>query len=417
MQVEVITIGDEILIGQTLDTNSGWMGRILNKHGFTVSRVTSIGDEPGEIKNCLTDCLSRVKIVLITGGLGPTKDDLTKHTLAEYFGTKLIMNEEVLQRVESFFSKLGRPMLESNRMQALMPENCQVLPNLKGTASGMCFEKDGALIISMPGVPYEMEHLMEAQVLPLLKTKFKAGTVVHKTIVTVGIGESFLAEKIAEWEDNLSNAGFKLAYLPSPGMVKLRISAYSGVEADLNQKITSYLEQLYRLIPEFIYGDEDESLELVIGKLLLTSGKTLATAESCTGGNIARLITSISGASGYFKGSAVVYSNEIKNKVLGVSLDLIDEHGAESIAVVEEMAIQARKVFNTDYAVATSGFAGPDGGTPEKPVGTIYFAVASNNGVISDSQKFGSDRLRNIERSTIAVLNLLRKELVKDVEN
>lgn len=417
MKAEIITIGDEILIGQTVDTNSAFIGKTLNRAGFIVNRINSISDDASEIVGCLRESLQRVQIVIITGGLGPTKDDLTKHTLSEFFDMPLVLNTEVLERVESFFRKLDRPILDVNRNQALLPDKCKVLPNQKGTASGMWFDWEDAVIISLPGVPYEMEHLMELQVVPKLKMRFKPDTIVHKTIMTQGIGESFLAEIIASWENSLSNDGIKLAYLPSPGMVKLRLSAYGGDEHERRRQIDGYASELYSLIPDYIFGEEDEQLEHVIGKLLTQSNKTLATAESCTGGNIDRLITSVPGSSNYFKGSVVAYSNFAKQQFLGIDQSDLDKFGAESAEIVEKMALNAMQLFQADYAVATSGFAGPGGGKDEVPVGTIFYAIASEKGVRSYKQKFGSDRIRNIERSTLAVLNLLRKELLKDLGN
>ncbi len=417
MKAEIITVGDEILIGQTVDTNSAWIGKNMNLAGFFVNRISSISDDPEEIINCLKECLQRVQIVIITGGLGPTKDDLTKHTLAGFFNSQLVMNEEVLERVEGFFKRMDRPMLEVNRNQAMLPDNCIVLPNNKGTASGMWFNWGDAAVISLPGVPFEMEHLMETQVLPKLKAKFNPDTILHKTIMTQGMGESFIADILVDWENALTEDGIKLAYLPSPGMVKLRLSAYGGNESLRKKQIADYVAELYTLIPDYIYGEEDEQLEHVIGKLLTNGGMTLATAESCTGGNIDRLITSVPGSSVYFKGSVVAYSNFAKQQFLGIEAQLLDQFGAESAEVVEQMAVNALQLFQSDYAIATSGFAGPGGGTEELPVGTIFYAIASVNGVKSFKQKFGSDRIRNIERSTLAVLNLLRKELLKDLGN
>lgn len=417
MDAEIITIGDEILIGQTVDTNSAWIGKAMNRNGYTVRRINSISDDPTEIVNCLAECLARVKIIILTGGLGPTKDDLTKHTLAGFFKSTLVINEEVLSRVEAFFKELDRPMLEVNRNQALMPDNCTVLPNGKGTASGMWFDSNDAAVISLPGVPFEMEHLMETQVLPKLKVRFPTSTVVHRTIMTQGLGESFLAEIIEKWETSVLEKGIKLAYLPSPGMVKLRLSAYDGDELTRVNEISDFISQLYGLIPEYIFGEDDELLEQVIGKILIEKKRSLATAESCTGGNIARLLTSVPGSSEYFKGGMVAYSNFSKQQLLHIDGRLIEEYGAESVQVVEEMATKARQLFQSDYAVATSGFAGPSGGTEKAPVGTVFFAIASEKGVISFAQKFGGDRTRNIERSTLAILNLLRKELLKDLGN
>ncbi len=417
MDIELITIGDEILIGQTIDSNSAWMGKALNRVGFRVSRISSISDAEEDISVCLTECLSRVKVVVITGGLGPTKDDVTKFTLAKYFESELVMDPLALARVESFFAKLNRPLLEVNRLQALVPEKCKVLPNLKGTASGMMFEQNGALVFSLPGVPYEMSHLMETQVIPEIQKKFQGETVIHKTIMTQGVGESFLAETIAEWENSLTALNIKLAYLPSPGMVKLRLTTFGGDSEVAQARIDQKVMELFELVPQYIFGEEDEDLEIVVGKILLANDLTVSVAESCTGGTIAQRLTSEPGSSKFFKGGVVSYSNESKVQILGVPPEIIAEYGAVSEQVVTEMATRARVLFKTNYGLATTGIAGPDGGTEQNPVGTIYLAVATGRGVVTHKQKFGSDRLRNIERSTIEILNLFRKELLKDLGN
>lgn len=415
MQIEVITIGDEILIGQTVDTNSAWLGRTLNAAGFRIRRIVSISDQRDEMIQALDESLSRVDMVIVTGGLGPTKDDITKKVLAEYFDTDLIMNQEVLDRVSAFFERMNRPLLDVNRQQALVPANCDVLPNLKGTASGMWFDRDNKVVVSLPGVPYEMEHLMEEQVIPRMITRFQPGSIVHQTIMTQGIGESFLSKIIEDWEERLLKSGLKLAYLPSPGYVKLRITSVDRPKEQALQEISGWVDELRPLIEPYLFAESDVPMERVVADLLRQHGLTLGMAESCTGGYAAHLITRMAGASDFFKGSLVTYSSSSKTGVLHVDPLLLDAHGAESREVAEVMASLTRDRLGCDYALALTGFAGPSGGTEAVPVGTIFYAVATPTGVVSESKKFGSDRMRNIERSTMEVLNLLRKELIKDL--
>ncbi len=410
---EIITIGDELLIGQTVDTNSAWMAKVLNLNGIKLHQITSVSDEREHILQALNDSSKRAKIVLITGGLGPTKDDITKSTLCEYFNTKLEMNAEVLESIENFFKQFDRPMLDSNRNQALLPKACEVLINTRGTASGMWFEKEGVVYVSMPGVPYEMKGLMTDEVIARLKYRFETPAIYHKTLLTQGIGESFLAEQIRQWEDSLAARDLKLAYLPSPGMVKLRISAYGHDELELREKVLLAASELRSQISDFVFGEDEQSMESIIGELLKSKNKTLALAESCTGGNISRILTAIPGSSQYFLGCAVTYSNASKVDILGAKSESLTEYGAVSKAVVEEMAVGSKRNFHSDYALATSGVAGPEGGTVEKPVGLVWIALAGPNGVVSEKFNFGNNRDRNIQRASIMALDMLRKELLK----
>jgi len=412
MEVELLTIGDEILIGQTVDTNSAWMAKSLNAIGLKVGRINSIADTGSAIKSALKEIEKRSSIILMTGGLGPTKDDITKKTLCEYFDTTLVRNQEVLQKIERFFAQRGREMLESNRAQADLPESCEVLPNFLGTASGMWFEKNNSIFVSMPGVPYEMKGLMEKEVIPRLQKRFQLPRLYHKTIMTEGIAESFLSEKIRDWEAALGFDSIHIAYLPSPGVVKIRLSAEGVGSYDaFKQKVDKHVERLKKLIPEYIFGEDDILMQEAIAELLKKENKTLSLAESCTGGNLAQLITSVAGSSDYFMGSVVSYSNRSKADLLGVSFSDINNYGAVSKAVVMQMALGARRKFETDYALATSGVAGPDGGSKEKPVGTVWIAVAGKEGVFAKRFLLEKDRGRNIKRASLAALSMLRRAL------
>ncbi len=409
MHAEIISIGDELLIGQTINTNAAWMGEQLNLIGIDVIRTIVISDKKEAILDTLYESSQRVNIILITGGLGPTKDDITKHTLCEYFNSNLVRDEETLKLIEDYFTKRGRQMLETNRQQADLPDNCKVLKNIHGTAPGMWFEKNDCLYVSMPGVPYEMKAIMSEYVIPELKNRFINETILHRTILTQGIGESFLAEIIKAWEIKLRNEQLSLAYLPSPGIVRLRISAKGKNEQELQQKINFFEKELIQLIPQYVYGFEKEKLEEITGKLLFNKKQTLSIAESCTGGYISHLITSVSGSSNYFLGSVISYDNSVKINQLGVYNEDINKHGAVSQQIVEQMAIGVRKLINTDYSIAVSGIAGPDGGTPDKPVGTVWIAIAHPNGVYSKKFLFEQNRERNIQRTALTALNLLRK--------
>jgi len=412
MNVEIITIGDEILIGQIVDTNSAWMAVELNQIGVKIAQITSISDNPEHLVEALNNAKQRASVVLITGGLGPTKDDRTKKVLCEYFNSKFVLDEKTLEHVTDFFRKRGMDMIQLNHDQALVPECCQVLFNPVGTAPGMWFEQDGAIFVSMPGVPFEMKQMMTDHVIPRLTKLSGRGKIVHKTVLVIGIGESILAEMIESWEDALSDY-IHLAYLPSPGLVKLRLSAFGDDEQKLKNEVDAEIEKLKQIIPDSIYGYGEETLAQVVGKLLIEKGQTMCTAESCTGGFIAHSVTSVPGSSNWFKGSVVAYSNEIKQQLLGVKEESLSNYGAVSEQVVREMAEGARKVLNADFAVATSGVAGPDGGTVEKPVGSVWIAVAGPQGTKAAFYNFANNRERNIIRSGQAALDMLRLLLLK----
>ena len=412
MKVEIITIGDELLIGQTIDTNSAWMGHELNKIGFEVLQITSVSDNSDEIKRALKEAEVRVGFILVTGGLGPTKDDITKHTLCEYFNSILVFNEEVLKIVEGHFLSRGLVMPEVNKNQAMVPNNCEVLMNEKGTAPGMLFRKGEKIIVSMPGVPYEMKGIMTNYVLPLLSEKNVDNHIVHHTVLTFGIGESFLMEIIKNWEDSLAQENIKLAYLPGFGNVKLRLTKSGKNKEEIEKTVTKKVEELKILIPNYYFGENEDTMESVVGKLLSERGATLSTAESCTGGFVSHLITSVSGSSSYFLGGVVAYDNVVKKTVLKVSNESLINFGAVSSEVVEQMAKGVLTLLNTDYAIATSGIAGPDGGSEQKPVGTVWIAVASKEKVVSEKFVLGNKRKSVIFNASVAALNLLRKEFL-----
>jgi nicotinamide-nucleotide amidase len=411
MKAAIITIGDELLIGQTVDTNSAWMGAELSKSGFDVIRMTSIHDRRGDIIAALNDAAGKSDVVLITGGLGPTSDDITKQTLCEFFNTRLVIDNEVLGMIEGMMIRRNYPMNENNRRQAEVPESCRVIKNGAGTAPGMWFEKDGTIYISMPGVPNEMKHIMTEHVLPELNKRFTSQTIIHRNIMTYGTFEAKLAETLTGFEAALPE-NIKLAYLPAQGVIKLRLTATGTDRVALSNLVNNQVNKLYKIIPELIFGENEESLEMIIGKLLKAKSKTVSTAESCTGGEIAHLLTSVPGSSDYYKGSVIAYDNSVKTQLLGVQQDIINNYGAVSEDVVREMAIGVRNLLGTDYAVATSGIAGPDGGTEAKPVGTIWIAVASGHGVITEKRVFGNDRITNIKRFSLTALNLLRKQII-----
>lgn len=411
MQAEIITIGDEILIGQIIDTNSSWLGQELGKLGISVVHRTSVSDNTNAITEALQAAKKRAKIIIITGGLGPTKDDVTKTTLASYFNTTLVTNEEVKKWVTQIFTKRNLPIIDSNMQQALVPKNCEVLFNRSGTAPGMWFDEDDTVYISMPGVPFEMKVIFEEECIPRLKQKYSLPNIVHRTILTCNIGESFLAQKIESLENKLPTH-IKLAYLPSVGMVRLRFSGTHHNLTQLNAEMQLIINELYELIGNNIYGEENDTLEKVVGDLLKRDNKNLATAESCTGGYVAHLITSIPGSSAYYKGSIISYANEVKINELGVLPDTLKTVGAVSEDCVKQMAEGIRKKLNTNYAIATSGIAGPDGGTAQKPVGTVWIAISSNKHTIAKQFNFGDNRERTIQRSAIQALDMLRKELL-----
>ncbi len=416
MQVEIITIGDEILIGQIVDTNSAFIGTILNLNGISVKQISSVSDNREHILKALDEAKSRADIILITGGLGPTKDDITKKTLCEYFITTMRFDEGAYEDVVNLFAQYGKEVTPINRLQAEVPENCEVIRNKNGTAPGMWFDVDGKIFVSMPGVPYEMKAMMQQQIIPKLKSKFKLPFIFHKTVLTQGIGESHLSEIIADWEDSLTSLNIKLAYLPSPGMVRLRLSTTGSDETLLRNNVEKKIEELKTIISEYIYGyeiygEEKETLEQLVGKLLREKNKTISTAESCTGGYISHLLTLVSGSSEYYIGSVISYSYEIKETELGVSKQVLEMQGAVSQPVVEQMAKAIREKYKTDYSIAASGIAGPSGGTDEKPVGTVWIAIATPDKIISEKFLFGNNRERNIHKTANAALNMLRKEL------
>ncbi|MDY0342021.1 MAG: competence/damage-inducible protein A [Lentimicrobium sp.] len=409
MFAEIVTIGDEILIGQVVDTNSAWMAEQLNIVGVNVAQITSIADNREQILDTLTQAAAHADVVLITGGLGPTRDDITKQTLCEYFDTRLVLNVEALKNIERIFVSRGYALTPVNSAQAELPESCDPLINAQGTASGMWFEKEGKLYVSMPGVPFEMKGLMKDFVLPRL-AKINNKVVLHRTVLTQGVGESFLADKISDWEDTLP-AHIKLAYLPQPGIVRLRLSGRGKNKKLIQLELDNRIEALYKIIPDFIFGEGADTLEGLCGSLLRDQNLTLATAESCTGGYIAHLITSIAGSSDYFKGSVVSYANEVKEKVLGVSSELLNVQGAVSEEVVVEMAQGAKKLLNVDCVIAVSGIAGPGGGSPEKPVGTIWICLITPGEIKTRKFLFGDQRDRNIRRTALAALAMLHKAL------
>ena len=410
MKAAIVTIGDEILIGQIIDTNSAWMAKELTAAGIDIKEMASISDDPAQITSTLDRLIGTVDLILMTGGLGPTRDDLTKDTLNEYFGGTMIMNQEVLDGIEEFFRKRGRSMLETNRRQALVPDVCKILPNNFGTAPGMWFTKDNTSIISMPGVPYEMKPLVSEQLLPALQKELGIPVIVHRTVMTQGVPESYLAEMIKDWELSLP-ACMKLAYLPRPGVVRLRLTVKGDCAGSANEMLDEKIAGLTALIGDHIFGFEDTLLEKVLGELLKEKGLHIATAESCTGGNIAHLITSVAGSSSYFNGSIVAYSNEVKMSVLGVDESLIAEHGAVSSRVAEAMAKGVQQITGSDIAISTTGIAGPDGGTEEKPVGTVWIGIAVGDEVFSKLYKFGGHRELVIEQSSIMALGLLFRRL------
>jgi nicotinamide-nucleotide amidase len=413
MKAEIIIIGDEILIGQTVDTNSAWIGEALNRRGFDIVRKITIHDNHQDILGALNEIGTGTDVIITTGGLGPTSDDITKQTLCEFFGTKLVPNRVVLDMIEKMMKHRGIPMNENNRKQAEVPESCRVLTNAVGTAPGLWFEKGKTVFISLPGVPYEMKYIMNEHVLPDLSIHFKSQAIQHRNIMTYGVSESRLAEILTGFEKDLSSE-IKLAYLPSYGIIKLRLTGTGKNISVISHELEEQVIKLRNIIPDLIFSEDEESFEMTIGRLLKTFNKTVCTAESCTGGNIARMLTSVPGSSTYFKGSVVAYDNAVKEAVLGISSNIIRSEGAVSEAVVRAMAESARKLIGTDFSVATSGIAGPAGGTDEKPVGTLWIAAASVRETISEKHTFPGDRITNIMRFSNAALNLLRRLVIRE---
>ena len=411
MIAEIISIGEELLIGQTVNTNAAWLSRNLNTVGITVRQIVVITDNHDDILNTINEAIQRTDLVLTTGGLGPTRDDITKKALCEIFDSKLIENNTVMSDNMHFFEKRGFELTELNKMQALVPDKAQIIRNPYGTAPGLWFEQNNTILISMPGVPFEMQHMMTDFVLPSLKSRVKEYHIIHKTVLTQGIGESFLAEKISGWEDQLPEY-ITLAYLPSPGIVKLRLSGKGPNKEIIEKTIEKQLEQLNRIIPNYIWGYDDQVLEALIGKMLTERSYTVCTAESCTGGYISHKLTSVPGSSVYYKGSVIAYSNQTKQQLLSVDPDMLQTYGAVSQEVVEAMAKNSLRLFDTDYSLAVSGIAGPSGGSTTKPVGTVWIAVANKQETISRMFSFGDTRKRNIIRAGVAALGML-KELIE----
>lgn len=413
-QASIITIGDELLIGQVIDTNSAWMAQQLNIAGIKVLRRVAVGDAWEEIWKALDEESKHVDIILITGGLGPTADDITKPLLNKYFNGKLIVDEGALQNVKHIFEKvLNRPMIESNFKQAEVPDTCKVIQNKRGTAPGMWFEKEGKVFVSMPGVPFEMKGMMNDFVIPELSTHFIFPHITHRTLLTVGIGESFLAEKIKEFETGLPTQ-IKLAYLPNYGMVRLRLTSVGFDRIAVEKEIQEYFETLQQLVKDYLVTDLDEPMEKVTGKLLIARNKTVSTAESCTGGYIAHLLTTIPGSSAFYVGSVVSYSNKAKEDLLNVSKSVLETKGAVSEDVVIQMAKGALASIQSDYVIAVSGIMGPDGGLPDKPVGTVWIAVGNKNNIEAQKLYFRFDRERNTQLTATNALNMLRKFILAE---
>jgi nicotinamide-nucleotide amidase len=410
MNVIVISIGDELLIGQTVNTNASWIGQEISKIGGNILEGLTISDKAQEILTTVDYSIKKADVIIITGGLGPTKDDITKHTLASYFDTELEIHQPTLDKITAYFSMRKRPMLESNIQQAALPKDCTILSNNYGTAAGMWFEKNGKIVISLPGVPYEMKGIMSEEVFPRMKERFQLNSMYHKTILTQGIGESFLAEKLVDWENRVRAEGFGLAYLPSPGIVKLRISSPNG-EQD-KAIIEDYLSEVKNTLPEAVFGYENENLPEIIGKLLRENNLKIGTAESCTSGLLANQIVSVSGASDYFEGSLLTYSYKLKEEILGISNSTLVENGAVSEIVALQMAESGLKKLDVDICLSTTGIAGPLGVTDDKPVGLVWIGLATKNGVKARKFQFGDNRERNLQMTVLSALNWLRYELI-----
>ena len=415
VKASIITIGDELMIGQVTDTNSAWIAQQLNKEGIWIRKRVAVGDDRDEIRKALDEESIASKIILITGGLGPTADDITKPLLCDYFGMKLVTNMEVLKHVQHLFEHIfKRPFTDINRKQAEVPDGCTVIHNARGTAPGMWFEKNEVIYVSMPGVPHEMKGMMTDLVLPMIRKKITSGIIRHKTLLTAGIGESALAEHIREWESSLPSH-IKLAYLPNYGMVRLRITGTGSIEQALDEDMEEYFDKLAVRVQKWLVTAEDKTLVQVISKMLKDANKKLVTAESCTGGYISHLITSEPGSSAIFTGAVVSYANSVKKDMLHVDEQTLRQFGAVSEETVAEMVKGGVKELTSDYCIATSGIMGPDGGTPEKPVGTVWIAVGNEKRITAQKFNFRFDRARNIEMTAVQGLNLLRKYLLEEM--
>ncbi len=414
VRAEIITIGDEILYGQILDTNTQWISLELDKLGIKTVRKSSVGDQKDEIVQILQEAQKRADVVFITGGLGPTKDDLTKKILADFFDCTLAYHTDALQDVTEFFAKRGRELSDLNRDQALLPTKCTFIPNKQGTAPAMWFNELDTIWVSMPGVPFDMKAIMETEVLPRLVNHFKLPVIVHQLVKTVGIGESYLSDLIQDWELQLP-AHIKLAYLPSLGIVKLRLTGFGDSAENLHQQISAEYAKVMPLIKSYVFGYEKDELADVVGKLLVSKQATLSLAESCTGGYLASQFTQQAGCSAYFLGGVLAYANDVKMNQLGVSAQILNDEGAVSEACIRAMATGVRELNGSEYALATSGIAGPDGGTSEKPVGTIWIALAHPTGVITRKLTLGGTRIQNIHLTSLTAINLLRRFLLNDL--
>lgn len=408
----IITIGDELLIGQVVDTNSSWIAQELNKIGVAVKHRVAVGDVWQDIWEALDEESKKADIILITGGLGPTADDITKPLLCEYFNGKMVVDQPTLEHLTHLFEQiLKRPMIERNAKQAEVPDTCTVLKNEQGTAPGMLFKRDGRIFVAMPGVPHEMKWMMTHHVLPMIPELYNTGFIEHRTLLTAGIGESFLADLINEFETSLPDH-VKLAYLPNFGMVRLRLSSWALEKKTLNKELDNLFNLLKINVKEYLVIDEDLPMEVAVGKLLKERKQTVSTAESCTGGYIAHLLSIHPGSSVFFTGSIVSYANIIKERMLGVSHEILTTVGAVSEETVVQMAKAVRETLQTDYSIAVSGIMGPDGATAEKPIGLVWVAIASKDHVVSKSFQFRFDRRRNIELTAINALNMLRTMIV-----
>jgi len=416
MKATIVTIGDEILIGQIVDTNSGFIAKALDKIGVQTHEMLSISDDKKHILDTFSSLQNKVDLVVITGGLGPTKDDITKKTFCDYFDDVLVEDKAVLDHVteiiEGFYK---RPITQLNRDQALVPSKCEVLFNKMGTAPGMWMKKENTVYISLPGVPYEMKYLVENEIIPKIVNEYKRPYIIHKTIMTYGEGESRIAEKIESWENNLPDF-IKLAYLPSPGKVRLRLTARGENKELLEKSIQENVESLTKIISEIIVGfDEDETIEVMIGRLLTSQNKTIATAESCSGGKIAQMLTSVAGSSNYFRGSVVSYATDTKIDILNVSTKIINDYSVVSTEVAKAMAIGIQKIMKSDYAIATTGNAGPSKGDSEAEVGTVFIALVTPNGVFVEEFNFGQPREKVIDRTANKALEMIQKEILKNL--
>ncbi|MEO0037771.1 MAG: Nicotinamide-nucleotide amidohydrolase PncC [Bacteroidota bacterium] len=416
MKATIVTIGDEILIGQIIDTNSGYIAKALDRIGVETHELLSISDNKQHILDTLEKLQNKVDFVIITGGLGPTKDDITKHTFCEYFNDTLIINQEVQVHVIELIEKvMNRPASQMNKDQALVPSKCQILFNKVGTAPGMWMKKEDTVYISLPGVPYEMKYIVENEIIPKIVKEYERPYIIHKTIMTYGQGESLVAERIEDWENSLPEF-VKLAYLPSPGRVRLRLTARGKDKELLESAINNKVDALAKLIGDIIVGfDEDETIAVVLGRLLVKNKATIAVAESCTGGKIAQELTSVPGASNYFRGGVVSYATDTKVSMLGVSEDTIAQFSVVSAEVATQMALGAKKIMKSDYAIATTGNAGPSKGDADATVGTVFIAIATPNGVLVEEFNFGQPREKVIDRTVNKAFEMLQKEILKNV--